>query len=610
MAVTRLIVSAVRSAGVLRQPLARSTEPSVPPALDDIAGKDGAYGTELTDVATVEPGHQESLSSLPSPPTTVAVDPRVPTAALVSGNDDPGTALFAVFEDGTVWVRRGSEASPAVAGGLARCRLGGKPARLRPPTPVSAAALNAAYAAANLVRGTPAGHSPDTLIRIVDYIRAVYDAGGSDLRITRSASAATMHAQILGVLVHLPVDLDADDAIQLLRALWGIGKGNSGDYNSNANQDRTIDPASQPGLPWPEGLENVRFSQLATGHGAAINLRMARQDVSSESFTALGFSDAHAAIFDAQLHKPTGGLWSVGGVGSGKSRTQLTYLSQLLALHHGALTIVTIEDPIEATIPHALQVLVPPARGEAAVREAYNEAFRQVLRFPHHVIVPGEVRDLGSAGLVAEAIRIGSRLATTFHADTFWQIPPRLKGLGVPPDDIFDPNYFSTVAAMRLMPVLCRHCCLPLSNAPWLGQTGIAERLQRLLDAAPVPPGLPPWPTDVHSRIRVANPRGCPACALKFSSIIPTFTPPPHLVGLSGRTVVAEVLAPDRPLLRTFRNDGADAARDIWLKSGGLTLIGHACQKMADGLISPEDVERSFARLDIIAVTGGLVPLT
>ena len=71
-----------------------------------------------------------------------------------------------------------------------------------------------------------------------------------------------------------------------------------------------------------------------------------------------------------------------------------------------------------------------------------------------------------------------------------------------------------------------------------------------------------------------------------------------HGSGYSGRTVVAEVIAPDGIFMDYMRSRDKRGAERHWrTKLGGVSMLGHAIDKIGAGLIDPRDVETQLGFL-------------
>ncbi|MFJ1240666.1 pilus assembly protein PilQ, partial [Yersinia enterocolitica] len=69
--------------------------------------------------------------------------------------------------------------------------------------------------------------------------------------------------------------------------------------------------------------------------------------------------------------------------------------------------------------------------------------------------------------------------------------------------------------------------------------------------------------------------------------------------GITGRTVIAEVLLPSKEFMKEFKDGGYVSARSYWLeKMNAKTKYAHLISKINDGIIDPVLAERDVCLLD------------
>ena len=112
---------------------------------------------------------------------------------------------------------------------------------------------------------------------------------------------------------------------------------------------------------------------------------------------------------------------------------------------------MTIEDPVEYHLPDINQVQVNPAAGVT-----FATALRAFLRQDPDVILVGEVRDLETAKVAAQAALTGHLVLTTMHTNNALQAITRLIQIGVEPF-LVAPSIIG-VMAQRLVRKLCPAC--------------------------------------------------------------------------------------------------------------------------------------------------------
>ncbi|MDB5798432.1 MAG: type secretion system protein [Paucimonas sp.] len=336
-------------------------------------------------------------------------------------------------------------------------------------------------------------------------------------------------------------------------------------YETLSSQDARISDRSKI----PFGLDGIRVATSPQVDGHVMVLRMLYNDANNSSdTTSLGYTATQAQSFYLMKKKPTG-INIVGGpTGSGKSTTLQRLLSSIIRESLGRKNVITVEDPPEYPIPGAVQTPVTNVESEEERARAFQSAIKAAMRLDPDVIMIGEVRDTPSAKLAVQAAMTGHQVWTTLHANGAFQIVDRLVDLGVPAELVCDPAIVTGLTCQRLLKVLCPHCRQPL------------DQVQASLDQFDV------------ERVRTAVPNaaiyvrgtGCGHCGN---------------AGITGRTVVAETILTDEPLMTLLRRGDRPAAIDYWRAAmRGQTMLDHAVDKIAQGLVDPFQAEDIVGLLD------------
>ena len=121
---------------------------------------------------------------------------------------------------------------------------------------------------------------------------------------------------------------------------------------------------------------------------------------------------------------PTAASSSSGPTGSGKSTTLYTTLELIKSPER---KIYTVEDPIERKLHGIVQTEVKPIIGLT-----FAQALRSLVRADPDVIMVGEVRDLETAKMAADAAITGHLVFTTLHTDDAVSSINRLVEMGLP----------------------------------------------------------------------------------------------------------------------------------------------------------------------------------
>lgn len=199
---------------------------------------------------------------------------------------------------------------------------------------------------------------------------------------------------------------------------------------------------------FPEWKLDLRASLLPSQFGEKIVLRLLDLNRKFE-LDQIGFDNTTLSDLHEALRSQNGVLLISGPTGSGKTTTLYTLLS---ALNAKTRNIITLEDPIEYSLPGLTQVQINR-------KLTFADALRSVLRQDPDVILVGEIRDLETADLCLKAAATGHLVLSTLHANGARQVVDRLVQIGVDANVLDSVLRFS--AAQRLLRKLCADCSVP-----------------------------------------------------------------------------------------------------------------------------------------------------
>ena len=324
----------------------------------------------------------------------------------------------------------------------------------------------------------------------------------------------------------------------------------------------------------PKHLDGIRIATTPMVDGFVMVLRML-YDASgaSNSLDELGFNINQSSRVAFLKRRPTGLNLVAGPTGSGKSTTLQRTLASLIEETKGTKHVITVEDPPEYPIPGAVQTPVTNATSEAERGEAFREAIKGAMRVDPDVIMIGEIRDAPSARLALQAAMTGHQVWSTLHANGAFHCIDRLVDLGVPLSMMADPAILSGLMCQRLLKTLC-DCKRPYKElAPYL-------RYER-----------PNFEQDQYRLAAVLDlnkvflkGQGCEKCGG---------------TGILGRTVVAEVVVTDHPMMAMIKAGKVQDAIAYWKKAHkGMSMIDHAVLKVANGIVDPFLTEATVGPLD------------
>lgn len=157
-------------------------------------------------------------------------------------------------------------------------------------------------------------------------------------------------------------------------------------------------------------LLNMRIETVPTVYGQDAVIRLFNFDANLLRLDNLGMTEEQKDRFKEVVQHPHGMVLMVGPTGSGKSTTLYSILN---ALNDPGRKILTLEDPVEFSIPGVSQIPVNTQSGDS-----FAEKLRAVLRLDPDVVMVGEIRDVDTAKTAIQASITGHLVLSTFHASS------------------------------------------------------------------------------------------------------------------------------------------------------------------------------------------------
>ena len=193
---------------------------------------------------------------------------------------------------------------------------------------------------------------------------------------------------------------------------------------------------------------DMRAATLPTHLGEKIVLRILDETAVLKGLNHLGLDDKSVASLKELIHLPYGMVLVTGPIGSGKTTTLYTALSEI---NHQSRNIVTLEDPVEYQLPGINQVQV-----DAKIDLSFASGLRSILRQDANILMVGEIRDPETAATAVRAANTGHLLFSSMHTNFAVSAITALQHLGVPRFQIA--TSLQGVVAQRLVRVLCPSC--------------------------------------------------------------------------------------------------------------------------------------------------------
>ncbi|MEO0649901.1 MAG: ATPase, T2SS/T4P/T4SS family [Planctomycetota bacterium] len=306
-----------------------------------------------------------------------------------------------------------------------------------------------------------------------------------------------------------------------------------------------------------DGEVDVRISTVPTSTGERIVMRLLDKTAKLYTLDEIGLEPENKVLLAEAINYTSGIILVTGPTGSGKTTTLYGSLTQIDTTQKNVLT---IEDPVEYSLPGISQVQVATKKGLT-----FAAGLRSFLRQDPDVMMVGEIRDLETAEVAIRAALTGHLVFSTVHTNDAASTIARMVDQGVEPYLVA--SSLILVIAQRLVRRICPHCTtLQPINDEW------AAKLHKL--------GLEPG--DLGGQIAVGE--GCEEC---------------YHTGYSGRTAIYEFLPVD-DVLRTQIMEGATASvmQKTAIQRGMTTLRLDGCAKIRDRVTTPDEVLR-MTQLDM-----------
>jgi type IV pilus assembly protein PilB len=193
---------------------------------------------------------------------------------------------------------------------------------------------------------------------------------------------------------------------------------------------------------------DLRVSVLPTMFGESVVLRVLDRSQVSLNIDKLGFRPYELNVMRQLISKPNGILIVTGPTGCGKTTTLYAALSELNDLE---TKIITTEDPVEYDIDGIIQVQIKQDIGLTFAR-----CLRSILRQDPDIVMVGEIRDLETAEIAAQASLTGHLVFTTLHTNDAPSSIARLLDLGIEP--FLVTATLEGIIAQRLVRKICENC--------------------------------------------------------------------------------------------------------------------------------------------------------
>jgi type IV pilus assembly protein PilB len=196
---------------------------------------------------------------------------------------------------------------------------------------------------------------------------------------------------------------------------------------------------------------DLRVSVLPTMFGESVVLRVLDRSQLRLDLEKLGLRQEDVNLVRQLIHKPNGIVIATGPTGCGKTTTLYAALAEL---NNVETKLITTEDPIEYDIDGLIQVQMKPDIGLT-----FAKCLRHILRQDPDIILVGEIRDLETAEIAAQASLTGHIVFASLHTNDAPGSIARLLDLGIEP--FLVTATLEGIIAQRLVRKICENCKTP-----------------------------------------------------------------------------------------------------------------------------------------------------
>lgn len=391
---------------------------------------------------------------------------------------------------------------------------------------------------------------------IVNYLIKQADAlGASDIHLESQQHGVRIRFRVDGAL-HPIANMSADKYRVLFAAI--ASRANISTAATSAQTGHM-----QQDFPNADGTIrtlSMRIETVPTVYGQDAVIRLFNFDAKLLNLEHLGLSDSQQKNITDIIKHPHGMVMVVGPTGSGKSTT---LYSMINALNDPGRKILTLEDPVELTVPGISQIPVNTQDGDS-----FAEKLRAVLRLDPDVIMVGEIRDNDTARTAIQAAITGHLVLSTFHAGRASSAFSRIVDM-IGQNPVF-------ASAIRLV---------------------IGQRLVRRLDDKTK---IAYKPDDATKKYITDALKDLPASVKKpdigkLTLYKPGITDDSPF-GYKGRLVVMEQMVVSDQLAGFLRGDvervNAEAIEAVAKKEGMVTMLQDGILKACQGLTTIEEINR------------------
>jgi len=299
---------------------------------------------------------------------------------------------------------------------------------------------------------------------------------------------------------------------------------------------------------------DLRVSTLPTINGEKIVIRILDRRNLLLTLKQLGFSEKMEQAWNNTIRKPEGLILISGPTSSGKTSTLYTTLQTINSIEKN---IITVEDPVEYSLPLIIQIQINEKAGLT-----FPSTLRAMLRQNPDIIMIGEIRDRETAQMAVRSALTGHLVFSTIHTNDAPSAIARLTDMGM--ENYLVVSALKGVLAQRLVRVNCPKC-----RESYRPADSILQRAG-LLELA-----------DIFDFQRGT---GCPQC---------------KKTGFKGQTGIFEFVEITPYLSELImRNASINQIKEEARKNGYVPLFEIGLEKLRTGIISLEELLKETCNIE------------
>lgn len=299
---------------------------------------------------------------------------------------------------------------------------------------------------------------------------------------------------------------------------------------------------------------DLRVSTLPTIHGEKIVIRILDRQNLLLNFNQLGFTENLEERWKNIIHKPEGLILISGPTSSGKTSSLYATLQEVNSIEKN---IVTVEDPVEYSLPLIIQIQINEKAGLT-----FPASLRSILRQNPDIIMIGEIRDVETAQMAIRSSLTGHLVFSTIHTNDAPSAIARLIDMGI--ENYLVSSAIKGVLAQRLVRVNCPDCLESYKPPePLLQKSGLI---------------------DLASTIDFKKGVGCPKC---------------RMTGFKGLTGIYEYFEVNSILSEMIiKNESLNRIKEEARKYGYIPLFDIGLEKVAKGVVCLEELLKETSNIE------------